>query len=776
MLLFRKLMSVRRADAKLPAQVRAALVASLYGPVASLVAGAISGGIIGAMVSVRADNLWLTSCSVTIFLCGLARVGSAVVYHRAERSDPHATRYWERIYTLGAWSYSALLGLQCVLALLLTDDPAVHLVVATMSTGYAAGITGRNAGRAYVAIGQLTLAVLPLSLALIIHGGWIHVGLGLVLLLFIYAMVDITLSIREIIVQALVTNRDKAELADLYEEQAKQFDAALTNMSHGLCMFDRDNRLAVWNERFLEVTGLPAARVRAGASVHELVRLSVQSGNHSGAIARRAVGTLARQLAAGQSGQTEAGLADGRTISLSQRPMPAGGSVVIFEDITARKQAERAVARMARFDELTGLANRTTFHERMEDALAAVRMRSGKAAVHWIDLDRFKAVNDTLGHPVGDGLLRGVAERLQTAVRDSDVVARFGGDEFVILQSPIRKTDDAARLARRVMEALGAPFLLEGHQIDIGASIGIALAPRDGVDADRLLKSADLALYRAKGEGRGAFRFFEVDMDEGAQARRALELDLRKAWERGEFDIHYQPLVDLASERIVGCEALVRWHHPTRGLVSPAEFIPIAEETGLIIPLGEWVLHQACTEATRWPGHVRLAVNLSPVQFKGRTLASTVVATLARSGLMASRLELEVTEMVLLHESTLTVSTMAQLRQLGVRLSLDDFGTGYSSLSYLRKFPFQKIKLDRSFVKDLGRDAGSAAIVRAVSSLGGDLGMTILVEGIETQEQLERVRAEGCTEGQGYLFGRPMPAPEIRGVLGEGVVRRLRVA
>jgi predicted signal transduction protein with EAL and GGDEF domain len=326
------------------------------------------------------------------------------------------------------------------------------------------------------------------------------------------------------------------------------------------------------------------------------------------------------------------------------------------------------------------------------------------------------------------------------------------------------------------MDALVPPFQVDGHQVDIGASIGIALAPRDGAEPDRLLKSADLALYRAKADGRGAFRFFEVDMDAGAQARRALELDLRKAWERGEFDVHYQPQINLDDDLIVGCEALVRWHHPTRGMISPMEFIPIAEETGLIIPLSEWVLHQACIEATKWPSHVRLSVNLSPVQFKSRNLASTVVAALARSGLLASRLELEVTEMVLLQETALTTATMAQLRQLGVRLSLDDFGTGYSSLSYLRKFPFQKIKLDRSFVKDLGRDAGSVAIVRAVSSLGRDLGMTILVEGIETQEQLDRVKLEGCTEGQGFLFGRPVPAREIRIALDKGHAERLMVA
>jgi diguanylate cyclase (GGDEF)-like protein len=719
MLLLRKLLAVQKADAMLPGELRMAPVDSVYSPLASLIAGAISGGITCAIVSARTDDVWLSFFSAAILACGLARLASATLYdgRRDHGSRRQARLRWEQIHAFGAWATCGLIGLQGALAIFRSDDPAVHLVVATMSTSYAAGMLGRCAGRAQIAIGQQTLAALPLSLALMIHGNWLYVGLGLVFFLFTFAMIDITLSIRDIIAQALAITRDKVELAARFEEQAKRFDAALTNMSHGLCMFDGNNRLAVWNARFLAVTGLPDGSVHAGASVNDLVRLGVRSGNHSWTIARRLVAGLARQLAVDFHGQAEATLADGRTVSLSQRAMPQGGSVVIFEDITQRKTTERHVARRAQNDELTGLANRTTFREQILEALAKARQGGEKLAVHWIDLDRFKSVNDTLGHPVGDSLLREVAQRLQMTVRQTDVVARFGGDEFVVLQTPIRRADDAAKLARRFVEVVTAPFHLDGQQIDIGASIGIALSPRDGTDTDRLLKSADLALYRAKADGRCVVRFFEKDMDAGAQARRALELDLRRAWERGEFDIHYQPLVNLAAGRIVACEALVRWQHPQRGMVPPNEFIPIAEETGLIVPLGEWVLRQACAEATNWPSHIRLAVNLSPLQFKNRNLTEFVVAVLARSGLLASRLELEVTEMVLLQDSELTLSTMAQLRQLGVRLSLDDFGTGYSSLSYLRKFPFQKIKLDRSFIKGLGRDAGSVAVIRRSRAL-----------------------------------------------------------
>jgi diguanylate cyclase (GGDEF)-like protein len=775
-MLLNKALAVRRADAQLPQDVRAALVDSLYLPVAPLAVGALSGAIISAMVATRANDPWLFACCLAIWLVGLSRVASAFLYkRRRDATDFRRVRRWERIYTAAAWSFAALLGLLSILTVLNHTDGALHLVVATTSAGYAAGISGRNAGRPFIAIGQIMLAIVPLAIGLLVYGDVMHAAMGVVLLLFVYSMCDISLIIRDVVVEALVTTRDKAVLTTRFEDQTKRFDVALNNMSHGLCMFDGQNRLLVWNERFLQLAGLPDSAVVAGARAKYLVRRSVRIGNHPEASVPQLWPEL-RRLSMGEVEQIFMPFRDQRWMALSRRAMPDGGSVVIFEDVTERKQAEDRIAHMARYDELTGLPNRNLFRERIASALARLQRRSGYMAMHLIDLDRFKGINDTLGHPVGDRLLNAVGQRLQAAVRRSDTVARLGGDEFVVLNARLTQPEEAGRMAQRLLDALAAPFNIDGHRVHITASVGIALAPGDGVDPDELMKKSDMALYAAKADGRGVFRFFEPAMDAAAQARRALEMDLRNALGRGEMEVYFQPLIDLKTGRICACEALLRWHHPERGLVSPAEFIPIAEETSLIIQLGEWVLNQACAEAARLPSDVKVAVNLSPAQFKDTNLASTVVTALARSRLSPGRLELEITETVLLQDSHATMRAMRQLQKLGVRMSLDDFGTGYSSLSYLRKFPFQKIKIDGSFVKDLGIDEGSVAIIRAIAGMGADLGMDITVEGIETEEQLRIVKAEGCTEGQGYLLGRPMPADALRKRIAEAPTGKRKVA
>jgi diguanylate cyclase (GGDEF)-like protein len=421
---------------------------------------------------------------------------------------------------------------------------------------------------------------------------------------------------------------------------------------------------------------------------------------------------------------------------------------------------------MAHHDGLTALPNRVLFRQEMERELA--RARDGEAvAVLCIDLDHFKRVNDTLGHAAGDALLQGAADRLRACVRETDIVARLGGDEFAIVQVQAEQPRAATVLAERLIADLSRPFDIEGHQVVVGASVGIALAPSDGTEADQLMKSADMALYRAKADGRGVLRYFESEMDAKMQARRALELDLRKALVEHEFELFYQPIVDLKSNRVSGFEALLRWNHPTQGLISPADFIPIAEDMGLITPLGEWVLRQACREAAGWPERVKVAVNLSPAQFKSKALALVVTTALADSGLAPDRLELEITESVLLQDNDTVRGILHQLRALGVRISMDDFGTGYSSLSYLRSFPFDKIKIDQSFVRDMGQHDDSIAIVRAVAGLGRNLGMSTTAEGVETNEQLGRLREEGCTEVQGYLFSRPLPASEVPRLLAQ---------
>jgi diguanylate cyclase (GGDEF)-like protein/PAS domain S-box-containing protein len=454
-------------------------------------------------------------------------------------------------------------------------------------------------------------------------------------------------------------------------------------------------------------------------------------------------------------------------LTYARRVMFAGRHAVLVAvvDVTERKQAEARIAYLAQHDALTGLPNRVLFHERLKDALDSVRRAGRPLAVHCIDLDHFKSVNDTLGHPVGDQLLRAVAERLKQNLGEACLVARLGGDEFAVIQADISHPNEASDLAAKLITAVSSHYDIQGHEVIIGASIGIALAPGDGDDCDALLRNADMALYRAKADGRGTAHFFEPEMDRCIQARRVLELDLRKAYANGEFELYYQPLITLRENRISGFEALLRWRHPKRGMVPPGEFIPLAEEIGLIGPLGEWVLRQACSEAARWPDDLHVAVNLSPVQFRSRSVVQAVLTALAYSRLAPQRLELEITESVLLADTEANLATLHKLREIGVRISMDDFGTGYSSLSYLRSFPFDKIKIDRSFVSDLAQRPDCMAIIHAVVGLGQSLGISTTAEGVETQEQLDRLRAEGCTEAQGFLFSPPRPAAEIAALI-----------
>jgi diguanylate cyclase (GGDEF)-like protein/PAS domain S-box-containing protein len=428
-------------------------------------------------------------------------------------------------------------------------------------------------------------------------------------------------------------------------------------------------------------------------------------------------------------------------------------------DITDRKKAERQIAHMAVHDALTGLPNRVLFRDRLEHEIASSK-RSGRTfAVLACDLDGFKVVNDTLGHPAGDTLLGIVAERLRSVVRHGDTVARLGGDEFAIILGRLEHLQEASVLAQRVIETVGQSADLDGRPTNVGISIGIAAGPVDGTNANDLFKHADLALYRAKMAGRNTYRFYEAGMDAAIAARNLLQLDMREALNQRGFVLHYQPIINLASNVTAGFEALLRWHHPARGEISPAEFIPLAEETGLIVSLGDWALREACRDAASWPDHMRIAVNVSAVQFQQPGLEQSVLRALATSGLRANRLELEITESVLLADAEAVTASLHRLRALGVRIALDDFGTGYSSLSYLRKFPFDKIKIDRSFIHEIA-DPDTAAIVRAVVGLGARLGTAITAEGVESNEQLELARQEGCTEAQGFLFSRPLPAVE----------------
>ncbi len=552
-------------------------------------------------------------------------------------------------------------------------------------------------------------------------------------------------------IETLMTRQASSHAAEIASQHAR-FEAALDNMRHGLCMFDPEGRLLVYNQRFIQMFALPED---AGAIARLFQRLDLD--NAQPVDAPR------------DSWRRELSLDDGRAIEMSSEAMSKGGHVVTFEDVTERHQAQARLLHAARHDALTGLPNRVLFREDLEEAVRLTRSE-GLLAVLCLDLDRFKTVNDTLGHPVGDALLREAAARLVATTRPADRIARLGGDEFAVIRLSTQEEppgDQARHLAERLIRVLAEPFRIDGQHIAIGVSIGIAESIAGSASPDTLLKNADLALYLAKAGGRGIYRVFEHEMDARMQARRLLELDLRDAIAGQKFALFYQPLLETATGRVVAFEALLRWHHPQRGFVSPAEFIPLAEETGLITELGLWVIQAACREATAWPPDIKVAVNLSPLQFRCPTLLFDIALALQRFGLPGNRLDVEITESLMLEDGQETLARLHDLRSLGIGISMDDFGTGYSSLSYLRRFPFDKIKIDQSFIRNMVADDDGYAIVEAFVRLGRALRMQVVAEGVETREQLQLLRRAGCQQVQGYLFSRPQPIAQLASLIGD---------
>lgn len=541
--------------------------------------------------------------------------------------------------------------------------------------------------------------------------------------------------------------------------QDEMLNTVLDNLAQGVLMFDADLRLVFYNQRFFQLYGLSKDVARSGCTIRDLIRQGVHVGGASDDPEEH-IANFLEKAADGEEFGGVVNLVDGRAFSITCKPLTDGGWLISYQDVTEQQRVQDRIAHMARHDALTDLPNRVLLRERLEHELKRVK-RGEQLAVMCLDLDYFKSVNDTLGHPIGDELLKRVADRLRGCTREPDTVVRLGGDEFAIIMTDLQQPSNAAVLSRRIQESVSKPYQIDGHQIVTNISIGISIAPIDGTDPDTLLKNADMALYGAKTDGRGTYRFFEPEMDARMQARRELEMDLRKALANKEFELYYQPLVTLKGNAITALEALLRWKHPKRGMISPADFIPIAEETGLIIPIGEWVLMTACKELASWPEPIKVAVNVSPAQLKHRHFMKSVTAALETSGASPSRLQLEITETVLMQNTFANLQALHALRKLGVQIALDDFGTGYSSLSYLRSFPFDKIKIDRSFIQDLSNGVEPFAIVNAVAGLANSLHITSTAEGVETKEQLDTLNAIGCAEMQGYLFSGPKPAEEM---------------
>lgn len=739
-----------------PLEIYASLVDALFETPTTLMIGTGAATSAALITAARAESLVLLFFAFAIAMVAIGRLLEMHAYKRVKQSlrSHGAVRKWERRYIIASTGYVALLGAWCVTCFAISDDPLIRLFSFAMVLAYMVGIYGRNFASDALVVSQIVAGGLSMTMALAVAGGLYYAIAAIVIVPLLASIKMISVRLRKQLLDAVISARDITQLA-------ARFTTALNNMPHGLVMFDSEQRLLVANERFIEVLQLPTDTELSGRTPGEL--LFAGKALAGAADPERFLSAFQRRLVSAQ-GELAVQTNDDRWLSFTARPMENGGSVVIVEDITERRSTEQRIDRMARFDTLTGLPNRNHLHERLEELLPLAE-EEAPLAILFVDLDEFKQVNDTLGHPSGDRLLCAVADRLRLLVVEDQAIARFGGDEFVILHTSAL-ADDAEGLAKRILSALSEPYYIDGHDIIIGACVGVAFAPRDGDDADLLLKNADMALYHAKANGKGTWRAFDSSMDSEAHAKRMMELDVRQALAAGQFELYYQPLLDLKKMKVRTCEALLRWKHPERGMVPPSEFIPVAEDIGIIREIGEWVLNEACRECARWPSDIRVAVNLSPVQFRDQNLPDLVFEALEQSGLKPDRLELEITEGVLLKDTPSIRQMLERIVAGDVRLSLDDFGTGYSGLSYLQTFPLNKVKIDRSFVAELHSGDRSLTLLRGMAKLSAALGMDVVVEGIETSEQLDIIAAEGTVgEAQGYVFSVPLPADQVRALI-----------
>jgi diguanylate cyclase (GGDEF)-like protein len=759
-----------------PPEIYGALVDDLYAPLLSFAIGAATAVMVGAIAAWRTDNPWLVGLTICTALVAAARI-IAIADYRKRRprfgNDVALLRGFERHYAIGATIYAALLGLTAFVAYVFTDDPVSFLLITANGVGYAAGATARNSSRPRIALAQLVVLLVPVIIGTLLRFEPAYAVLSFITLLYLAASTEIVRYLGANRLRLLSTTREKASLAESLAEQNVLFDTALNNMALGLCMFDATLRLRIANRRFVEIFRIAPDKLVPGVPIGEVM-----------ALARAFDGDPARAAAAQQDLLADSAtavlttLADGRLISISHRPMPNGGMVATFEDVTEQRRVEAHVRFLATHDNLTGLPNRVVFGQELKAAVELGRRDRRQCAVLFVNLDRFKIINDTLGHVAGDTLLVELAGRITQCVGAHDLVARMGGDDFIILLRDISAGDQIAKVARRILAAVVRPLTLNGQECRVTASIGASLYPSDAGDEVTLTKNAEAAMYAAKEAGRNTFLLHSEEIKTQSIERLMLETGLRRALERNEFVLHYQPKRDLKGNGISGVEALLRWRHPDLGLLQPNQFVPLAEETGLIVPIGRWVLAAACRQNMHWQREglppVHVAVNLSPRQFRDPNLLDDIRNALRDSGMPPSLLELEITESMVMQDLARTVRLLHEIKRLGITLAIDDFGTGYSSMAMVRELPIDALKIDRSFVRDVGGNAEGKAIVNAIIALGHALNLTVVAEGVETREQESFLREQRCDQEQGYLISVPLPAAEFAAFLGDQTRARLR--
>jgi diguanylate cyclase (GGDEF)-like protein len=759
-----------------PPEVYGALIDDLHAPLFSLVAGAATTILVGTTAAWRTGNVWLTLLTICSAAVTVARISTISAYGKQRPrcgNDVNFLRRFERRYAVGATMYAAILGLMAFVAYVFTEDPVSFLLITANVVGYSAGATARNAGRPRIAIAQSIMLLVPTAVGTALRGQLPYAILSLNTVLYLISSIEIVRYLGANRLRLSTATREKAELVGSLAEQNMLFDAALNNMAQGLCMFDAEQRLRIVNRRFSEIFQIPPDRLSSGMAMGEVMLLA-QAADRDPEYAAAAQ----QQLLADSTTLILTTLADGRMISITHRPMPNGGIVATFEDVTEQRRIEARASFLATHDTLTGLPNRIVFGQEVNRAIEAGGDRARQCAVMFVDLDRFKVINNTLGHMAGDSLLIEIAQRIGQCVDTRDVVTRISGDAFAILLREITNTEQVCLVAQRILAAIVKPTTINGQECRVTASIGISLFPLDAGDEVTLTKNAEAAMYAAKEAGRNTFLLHSKEIKTQSIERLMLETGLRRAIERNEFVLHYQPRRDLRRGFISGVEALLRWQHPDLGLLQPNQFVPLAEETGLIVPVGRWVLESACAQNMQWQRQglppLRVAVNLSSRQFVDPNLLNDIRSALGQSGMPPSLLELEITESMVMQDIERTVRLLNEIKDLGITLAIDDFGTGYSSMAMVRELPIDALKIDRSFVREISRDTEGKAIINAIIALGRALRLTVVAEGVETKEQEAFLRQQQCDEEQGYLISIPLPPDELMAFLAEQTRAQLR--